>query len=112
MVDTDVVVSFEIGFAHKRIDKTILGNYYAIISKFIFSNFRLVGSVRILLFHAVAKEKHWLLGTLITKLIWEIAHNEASLDLYLYEYQRIFRPLKMTLRFCFLFTPHTVPSNT
>ena len=32
MADTDVVVSFEIGFAHKRIDKTILGNYYAIIA--------------------------------------------------------------------------------
>ena len=31
MVDTDVVVSFEIGFAHKRNDMTILGNYYAII---------------------------------------------------------------------------------
>ncbi len=31
MVDTDVVVSFEIGFAHKGIDKMILGNYYAII---------------------------------------------------------------------------------
>ena len=31
MVDTDVVVSYEIGFAHKRIDMTILGNYYAII---------------------------------------------------------------------------------
>ena len=31
MVDTDVVVSYEIGFAHKRIDMKILGNYYAII---------------------------------------------------------------------------------
>ena len=31
MVDTDVVVSYEIGFTHKRIDMTILGNYYAII---------------------------------------------------------------------------------
>ena len=34
MVDTDVVVSFEIGFAHKRNDMTILGNYYAIIVTF------------------------------------------------------------------------------
>ena len=31
MVDTDVVVSYEIGFAHKRIDMTIFGNYYTII---------------------------------------------------------------------------------
>ena len=31
MVDTDVVVIDEIGFAHRGIDMTILGNYYAII---------------------------------------------------------------------------------
>ena len=31
MVDTDVVVTDEIGFAQKMIDMTILGNYYAII---------------------------------------------------------------------------------
>ena len=31
MVDTDVVVTDEIGFAQKMIDRTILGNYYAII---------------------------------------------------------------------------------
>ena len=31
MVDTDVVVIDEIGFAQKMIDMTILGNYYAII---------------------------------------------------------------------------------
>ena len=31
MVDTDVVVPDEIGFAHRGIDMMILGNYYAII---------------------------------------------------------------------------------
>ena len=31
MVDTDVVVRDEIGFAQRMIDMTILGNYYAII---------------------------------------------------------------------------------
>ena len=31
MVDTDVVVKDEIGFAQRMIDMTILGNYYAII---------------------------------------------------------------------------------
>ena len=31
MVDTDVVVTDEIGFAQTMIDMTILGNYYAII---------------------------------------------------------------------------------
>ena len=31
MVDTDVVVTDEIGFALRMIDMTILGNYYAII---------------------------------------------------------------------------------
>ena len=31
MVDTDVVVADEIGFARKMIDMMILGNYYAII---------------------------------------------------------------------------------
>ena len=32
MVATDVVVTDEIGFAHRGIDMTILGNYYAIIA--------------------------------------------------------------------------------
>ena len=31
MVDTEVVVTDEIGFAQKMIDTAILGNYYAII---------------------------------------------------------------------------------
>ena len=31
MVDTDVVVTDEIGFALRMIDMTILGSYYAII---------------------------------------------------------------------------------
>ncbi len=33
MVDTDVVVRDEIGFAQRMNDMTILGNYYAIIPK-------------------------------------------------------------------------------
>ena len=36
MVATDVVVTDEIGFAHRMIDMMILGNYYAIISKISF----------------------------------------------------------------------------
>ena len=31
MVDTDVVIKDEIGFAQRMIEMTILGNYYAII---------------------------------------------------------------------------------
>ena len=31
MVATDVVVTDEMGFAHRMIDMTILGNYFAII---------------------------------------------------------------------------------
>ena len=49
-----------------------------------------------------------MLGALITQLIWGIGLNKESLDPYLYEQQKMFKPLKMTLRFCFLFTLRNV----
>ena len=64
--------------------------------------------VEISIFQAVAKEKHWLLGTLITILIQGIAHDKASLDLYLYKYQNMLRPLKLTLRYTRFSTNATV----
>ena len=42
------------------------------------------------IFQAVAKEKHSLLGTLITILIQGIAQDEASLDPYSYKYLNMF----------------------
>ena len=61
--------------------------------------FSIVYIVEISISQAVAMEKHWLLGTLITILIQGIAHDEASLDPYLYKYQDMFRPLKLILRY-------------
>ena len=61
----------------------------------ILSNFCIVSIVEISIFQAVAKEKHWLLGTLITILIQGIAHDKASLDPYLYAYQDKLKPLKL-----------------
>ncbi len=55
--------------------------------------------VEISIFQAVAKEKHWLLGTLTTILIQGITHNKANLDPYLYVYQDMLRPLKLTDRY-------------
>jgi len=52
------------------------------------------------MFCAIGKEKHWLLGALITKLIRGIARNKASLDPYLYEYQKMLT-LKNDLLFVF-----------
>ena len=74
----------------------------------ILSNFRIVYIVEISIFQAVAKEKHWLLRTLITILIQGIAHEEASLDPYLYAYQDMLRPLKLTLRYTRFSTNATV----
>ena len=54
------------------------------VQNLILSNFRIVYNVKISIFQAVAKEKHWLLGTLITIPIQRIAHDEMSLDLHLY----------------------------
>ena len=55
------------------------------VQNLILSKFCIVYIVEISIFQAVAKEKHWLLGTLITILIQGIAHDEASLDPYLNE---------------------------
>ena len=74
----------------------------------ILNNFCIVYIVEISIFQAVAKEKYWLLGTLITILIQGIAHDKVSLDLYLYEYQDMLRPLKLTLRYTRFFTNATV----
>ncbi len=56
------------------------------------SHFCIVCILEISIFQAVAKEKHWLLGTFITLLIQRIAHDLVSLDQYLYEYQDMLRP--------------------
>ena len=75
------------------------------------SNFFIVHIVEISIFRAIAKEKHWLLGTLITILIQGIAHDEASLDPHLYAYQDMLRPLKLTLHYTRFSTNATVPQN-
>ena len=78
------------------------------VQNLILSNFCIVHNVRISIFQAVAKEKHWLLGTLITILIQGIAHDEASLDPHLYAYQDMLRPLKLTLHYTRFSTNATV----
>ena len=78
------------------------------VQNLILSNFRIVYNVKISIFQAVAKEKHWLLGTLKTILIQGIAHDEASLDPYLYEYQDMLRHLKLILRYTRFSTNATV----
>ena len=72
------------------------------------SNFCIVYIVEISIFQAVAKEKHWLLGTLITILFQGIAHDEASLDPHLYAYQDMLGPLKLTLHYTRFSTNATV----
>ena len=49
-----------------------------------------------------------MLGTLITILIQGIAHDEASLDPYSYEYQDMLRHLKLILRYTRFSTNATV----
>ena len=78
------------------------------VQNLILSNFRIVYNVKISIFQAVAKEKHWLLGTLKTILIQGMAHDEASLDPYLYEYQDMLRHLKVILRYTRFSTNATV----
>ena len=68
----------------------------------------MVYNVKISIFQAVTKEKHWLLGTLITILIQGIAHDKASLDPYLYEYQDMLRHLKLILHYTRFSTNATV----
>ena len=74
----------------------------------ILSNFCIVYIVEISIFQAIAKEKHWLLGTLITILIQGIAHDEASLYPYLQKYLKMLRPLKLTLYYIRFLTNATV----
>ena len=81
------------------------------VQNLILSNFRIVYNVKISIFQAVAKEKHWLLGTLKTILIQGIAHDEASLDPYLYEYQDMLRHLKLILRYTRFSTNATVGAS-
>ena len=73
---------------------------------------QLLHNVKISIFLSVAKEKHWLLETLITILIQGIAHDEASLDPYLYKYQDRLKLLKLTLHYTRFSTNATVPKHT
>ena len=66
--------------------------------------------VEISIFQAIAKEKPWLPGTLITILIQGIAHNKVSLDPYSYKYQNMLGPPKLNLRYTRFFTNATVPN--
>jgi len=78
------------------------------VQNLILSNFCIVCYVKISIFQAIAKEKHWLLGTLITILIQGIAHDEASLDPCLYKHQNILRHLKLILHYTRFSTNATV----
>ena len=77
------------------------------VQNLILSNFCIVYIAEISIFQAIAKEKHWLLGTLIIILIQGVGHDKVSLDPNLYKYQDMLRPLKLT-RFS---TNATVESN-
>ena len=82
------------------------------VQNLVLCNFCIVYIIEISIFQAVAKEKHWLLGTLISILIQGIAHDEASLDPYLYEYQDMLTPLKLILRYTRFSTNATVLNLT
>ena len=69
----------------------------------------IVSIVEISIFQAIAMEKHWLLGSLITILIQGIAQDEANLDPYSYKYLNMFKPQKLTLRYTRFSTDATVP---